>query len=66
MDVIQGADDRTTPADLAKAWVDRLPAKVKSFDAIPGGGHTVMLTQDDAFDRILTARLRPILQAGGA
>jgi len=58
--IIEGAEDNITPARLAKDYFDTVQAPHKEFVAIPNAGHSAVLTQPDAFLRILLTRVRPI------
>ncbi len=58
--IIEGAQDNITPADLAKPYFDSLDAPHKEFIAIPGAGHSAVLTRPDDFLTILRARVRPL------
>jgi pimeloyl-ACP methyl ester carboxylesterase len=58
--VINGAQDRVTPAKFAKAYVDFVQAPHKEFIAIGGAGHSAVLTKPDVFLHELVTRVRPI------
>jgi pimeloyl-ACP methyl ester carboxylesterase len=58
--VINGAQDRVTPAKFAKAYVDFVQAPHKEFIAIGGAGHSAVLTRPDVFLHELVTRVRPI------
>jgi pimeloyl-ACP methyl ester carboxylesterase len=55
--VIEGADDLTTPAPLAAAWVRRIKAPKKAFVVIPDAGHQALITHNEAFSEALKAQL---------
>lgn len=58
--VIDGADDLTTPAPLAAAWVHRIKAPKTAFVVIPDAGHQAMLTHNAAFSEALKEQLRAL------
>jgi pimeloyl-ACP methyl ester carboxylesterase len=60
--VIQGADDLTTPATLAKSFVDSIRSPRKAFVAIEGGGHFAVFMQSSAFLHELVSRVRPLAE----
>jgi pimeloyl-ACP methyl ester carboxylesterase len=47
--VIDGADDRIAPADLAAAYLERIQAPVKRFSTIKGAGHFALMTHANEF-----------------
>jgi len=55
--VIEGEEDRNTPAEHARAWLDRIPSKHKAFAIIPGAGHQAIMTHAQAFTQTLEAKL---------
>jgi pimeloyl-ACP methyl ester carboxylesterase len=55
--VIDGAEDLTTPAPLAAAWVRRAKAPKAAFSVIPGAGHQAMITHNAAFSETLKRKL---------
>jgi len=57
--VIQGAEDFTTPTNLAEAFVDSIQAPKKGFVAIPGG-HFAVFMDPEAFRKVLVARVVPL------
>ena len=59
--VIQGTEDYTTPASLAKTYVDSLHAPRKAFVTIAGAGHFAVFTKQDEFLRELRARVLPLI-----
>jgi pimeloyl-ACP methyl ester carboxylesterase len=61
--VIQGGQDITTPAEFARAWLDRIQAPAKAFVVLPGQGHEVLSYDNAAFTRALDTALLPILNA---
>ena len=60
--VIQGAEDYTTPASLAKSYVDALRAPRKAFTTIEGAGHFAVFTKQDEFLKELEARVLPLVR----
>jgi pimeloyl-ACP methyl ester carboxylesterase len=58
--VIQGEHDCTTPATLAKKWLDSISAPRKGFATIPGEGHFAAFIKPDEFLKELVARVRPL------
>lgn len=62
--VIEGADDDTEPAELARAYVEAIRAPEKHFIAVPGAGHSVSMSHGDAFLDDLIRYVRPL--ASGA
>ncbi|HEX4681837.1 MAG TPA: alpha/beta hydrolase [Gemmatimonadaceae bacterium] len=53
--VIQGAEDLTSPPDLARALVRAIHAPKSDYVTIAGGGHFALFTRSDAFlDELLT------------
>ncbi len=61
--VIQGAQDCTTPTDLAKQWVASISAPRKEFLTIPGEGHFAAFIKSDEFLKDLIERVRPLAVA---
>jgi pimeloyl-ACP methyl ester carboxylesterase len=61
--VIQGAQDCTTPAELAKRWLDSISAPRKHFATIPGQGHFAAFIKSDEFLRALLADVLPLARA---
>lgn len=61
--VIQGERDATTPAEFARAWLDRIQAPARAFVVLPGQGHEALSFDNAAFTRALDATLLPILAA---
>ena len=57
--VIQGAEDFTTPASLARKLVDSLRAPRKEFIVIEGG-HFAVFMKPEAFLKELAARVLPL------
>jgi len=55
--VIDGAEDLTTPAPLAAAWVRRVRAPKTAFAVIPDAGHQAMITHNAAFSEALKEKL---------
>ena len=62
--VFNGDQDRVTPADLARRYVDTIVAPQKAFVALPGGGHSAILTMPDRFLGELVTRVRPLATGG--
>ena len=60
--VFQGAEDFTTPTDLARRYVDSIRAPRKAFVPIVGGGHFAVFMKSDAFLKELVARVLPLAQ----
>ncbi len=60
--VIQGAEDFTTPASLAKTYLDSLRAPAKAFFTIDGAGHFAVFTKPDVFLKELSARVLPLIR----
>lgn len=58
--VLNGADDNVTPAVLAQRYVAGLKAPKTEFVALPGAGHSAVLTEPEVFLRELDERVRPI------
>jgi len=60
--VIQGAEDFTTPASLAKTYLDSLHAPRKAFATIDRAGHFAVFTKQDVFLKELRARVLPLIR----
>jgi pimeloyl-ACP methyl ester carboxylesterase len=60
--VIQGAEDFTTPASLAKTYLNSLHAPRKAFATIDGAGHFAVFTKPDLFLNELRARVLPLIR----
>jgi pimeloyl-ACP methyl ester carboxylesterase len=58
--VVQGAEDLTTPTELAKNFVASIHAPRKEFVAIPGAGHFAVFLRPEEFLQVLVSRVRPI------
>lgn len=58
--VFQGERDCSTPAKLAKSYVDSIGAPDKEFLAIPGAGHFAVFMKSEKFLEALIARVRPL------
>jgi pimeloyl-ACP methyl ester carboxylesterase len=58
--VIQGAEDDTEPAELARAYVEAIKAPQKKFIPIAGAGHSVSMTFSDQFLDNLVQYVRPL------
>lgn len=63
MFVIQGAEDFTTPAALARRYLDSIKAPRKAFVAIDGAGHFAVFMSSERFLQELVERVAPL--AGG-
>jgi pimeloyl-ACP methyl ester carboxylesterase len=61
--VIQGAEDLTTPPELARHFVATLHAPHKQFVAIPGAGHFAVFLRPDEFLQALVEHVRPLATA---
>lgn len=59
--VIQGAEDFTTPASLAEAYLNSLHAPRKAFATIQGAGHFAVFTQQDVFLKELRMHVLPLI-----
>jgi pimeloyl-ACP methyl ester carboxylesterase len=62
--VFNGDEDRVTPADLARRYVETIDAPQKAFVVLHGGGHSAMLTMSDRFLAELVTRVRPLAIGG--
>jgi pimeloyl-ACP methyl ester carboxylesterase len=60
MFVFQGAQDYIAPPQLAHAYVDGIRAPQKQFVLIGDGGHTVVVSRNDEFLRLLDRWVRPL------
>jgi len=60
MFVFQGADDFTTPTQLARHYLASIKAPQKAFVAIAGGGHFAVFMKSEQFLQELTRRVRPL------
>lgn len=58
--VIQGENDCTTPAELAKKYLDSISAPHKEYVVIPSEGHFAAFIKSDEFLKDLLARVRPM------
>lgn len=58
--VIQGEQATTSPAPMAKAWLDGLKAPKKVFATIPGGGNHALETHAADFLILLDRQVRPV------
>jgi len=56
----QGAEDFTSPTELARQYLASIQAPKKEFVAIPGGGHFAMFIRSAEFLDLLVKRVRPI------
>jgi pimeloyl-ACP methyl ester carboxylesterase len=57
--VVQGAEDFTTPTELARQYLDAIAAPKKAFVAIPGG-HFAVFMNSDQFLQVLLQEVRPL------
>jgi pimeloyl-ACP methyl ester carboxylesterase len=63
--VFQGTDDRITPFELVKAYVDTIRAPQKLLVAVPGAGHFVAVSHASELRDLMIERVRPLgVQAG--
>jgi pimeloyl-ACP methyl ester carboxylesterase len=53
----QGAEDFTTPTELARQYLDSIKAPRKAFVAIEGGGHFAVFMKSDQFLKELVSRV---------
>jgi pimeloyl-ACP methyl ester carboxylesterase len=60
--VIQGTADFTTPAPLARSWVDSIRAPHKAFVPLEGGGHFAVFMESEAFLKELVPRVLPLVK----
>jgi pimeloyl-ACP methyl ester carboxylesterase len=58
--VFQGAEDFTTPTELARGYLDSIAAPRKAFVAIEGGGHFAVFMRSDRFLEELVRRVLPL------
>jgi pimeloyl-ACP methyl ester carboxylesterase len=59
----QGAEDFTTPTELARQYLEAIKAPRKTFVAIEGGGHFAVFMKSDQFLKELVSRIgRPAAQ----
>jgi len=61
--VIQGAEDFTTPTNLAREFVSAIRAPAKAFVPIEGAGHFAVFMKPAAFVEQLVARVLPLAKA---
>jgi pimeloyl-ACP methyl ester carboxylesterase len=61
--VIQGAQDCSTPTELAKSWLDSISAPSKHWATIPGEGHFAVFIKSDEFLTHLLDDVRPLAAA---
>ena len=57
--IIQGTSDVWTPAELSRAFVDRLTAPEKAFIPIEGAGHSALVRDSNQFLKAMNDRVRP-------
>jgi pimeloyl-ACP methyl ester carboxylesterase len=62
--IIQGAEDFTTPGELAKRYVAELQAPAKTYVQIEGAGHFAMFMKPREFLSELVTRVRPLALRG--
>lgn len=60
MFVFQGAEDFTTPTELAREYVAMIQAPQKAFVPIKGGGHFAVFMKSDEFLEEMIKRVLPI------
>jgi pimeloyl-ACP methyl ester carboxylesterase len=58
--IIQGAEDFTTPTELARHYLDSIAAPIKAFVPIDGAGHFAVFMRSDRFLEELVRRVRPL------
>lgn len=58
--IVNGDHDLVTPIELARGYFDTVAAPTKGFVALPGGGHSAILTMPDRFLAALNAHVRPL------
>jgi pimeloyl-ACP methyl ester carboxylesterase len=61
--IFNGEFDAITPADLAKAYFDKIQAPAKQFVLLKNAGHSAVLTEPDVFLHELETRVRPIVES---
>ncbi|MET3666439.1 alpha/beta hydrolase [Caulobacter sp. 1776] len=61
--VIQGEEATSSPAPMAKAWLDGLTAPKKVFVTIPGAGNHALETHTAAYLDLLDQYVRPVALA---
>lgn len=61
--VFQGEEATSSPAPMAKAWLDGLRAPKKMFVTIPGAGNHALETHTAAYLALLDKHVRPIAVA---
>jgi pimeloyl-ACP methyl ester carboxylesterase len=62
--VIQGAEDLSTPIELARSYFESISAPRKAFVALPNGGHTALVYDRASFLAALNQHVLPF--AGSA
>jgi pimeloyl-ACP methyl ester carboxylesterase len=62
--IFQGAEDFTTPTELARHYLDSIAAPLKAFVPIEGGGHFAVFMRSDRFLEELVRRVRPLAVHG--
>jgi pimeloyl-ACP methyl ester carboxylesterase len=60
MFIFQGAEDFTTPTELARRYEESMKAPQKTFVALNGGGHFAVFMHSDLFLEELVRRVRPL------
>jgi pimeloyl-ACP methyl ester carboxylesterase len=58
--VFEGARDSISPIALSQPWLNSLHAPMKEFVVFAEAGHSLLLSQPDAFLKELVHRVRPI------
>jgi pimeloyl-ACP methyl ester carboxylesterase len=58
--IFQGAEDFTTPTELARRYLDSIAAPLKAFVPIEDGGHFAVFMRSDRFLAELVRRVRPL------
>jgi pimeloyl-ACP methyl ester carboxylesterase len=58
--IIQGQEDLTAPAELAKAYFDSIKAPRKQFYLAPGTGHEPSAPELDMMLKVLVEQVRPL------
>jgi len=57
---VQGAEDFTTPTELARQYLSSIKAPMKEFVPLKGGGHFAVFMNSGQFLEVLVARVRPL------
>ncbi|PHY17421.1 alpha/beta fold hydrolase [Caulobacter sp. BP25] len=61
--VFQGEEATSSPAPMAKAWLDGLSAPMKAFVTIPGAGNHALETHTATYLELLDRHVRPVAVA---